>query len=186
MPKRRLRARERELVQAGFRQSYTPSVDPDVLRDIPVVTHATQRLAHLNQGDRVKPRRVAVKRQAPPLLPALTEAALIRALQQRGIGRPSTFAEVVEILVKRRYVQREAGSGLAVTELGQQVYEFLVSCFPQVFDLAFTARLEAELDAIAMGRMGYQAVCARQWELIRAAAGEMGDGTQPSGLQEDT
>ncbi len=84
----------------------------------------------------------------PP--PRYTEATLVRALEEKGIGRPSTYAPILSTLQERGYVRRE-GKRLIPTELGEVVTDLLVEHFPEVMDVGFTARLEAELDRIAGG-----------------------------------
>ncbi|MBI4215930.1 MAG: type I DNA topoisomerase [Chloroflexi bacterium] len=84
----------------------------------------------------------------PP--PHYSEASLIRALEEHGVGRPSTYATIVSTLQGRRYLQREKGK-LLTTELGLTVNDLLVEHFPEIMDIAFTAHLEAELDEIAAG-----------------------------------
>ncbi|MDQ7030373.1 MAG: type I DNA topoisomerase [Ardenticatenia bacterium] len=84
----------------------------------------------------------------PP--PRYTEATLVRVLEEKGIGRPSTYAPILSTLQERGYVRRE-GKRLIPTELGEVVTNLLVEHFPEVMDVGFTARLEAELDRIAGG-----------------------------------
>jgi DNA topoisomerase I len=84
----------------------------------------------------------------PP--PRFTEATLVRALEENGIGRPSTYAPIVNTLATRGYVEREA-KRLVPTELGEIVTDLLVEHFPDVLDVGFTAQMEDELDDIAGG-----------------------------------
>ena len=86
----------------------------------------------------------------PP--PHYTEASLIKALEERGIGRPSTYAPTVSVIVDREYVTRERGT-LKSTRLGQVVCEQLTGYFPNIMDLDFTARLEQQLDDVANGKL---------------------------------
>jgi DNA topoisomerase-1 len=85
----------------------------------------------------------------PP--PRYTEASLIKTLEELGIGRPSTYAPIVSTLVDREYVTRERGT-LTSTRLGQVVSDSLVSHFPDIMNLEFTAQLEEQLDDVANGR----------------------------------
>lgn len=85
----------------------------------------------------------------PP--PRYTEASLIKALEERGIGRPSTYAPTVSIIQERGYVRRENGR-LVPTPLGFAVNDLLVRHFPNIVDYAFTAQMEEDLDAIAEGK----------------------------------
>ena len=79
-----------------------------------------------------------------------TEASLIKELEQKGIGRPSTYAPIVETIVQRGYVAK-SGRTLTPTELGCLVTQLLKDNFPEIVDVTFTARMEADLDAVAQG-----------------------------------
>ena len=84
----------------------------------------------------------------PP--PRYNEALLIRELEERGIGRPSTYAAIISTIQDRHYVEKEE-SRFRPTELGRMVNDRLVQHFPDVFDVEFTARMENELDEIEEG-----------------------------------
>ena len=90
---------------------------------------------------------VAHETQAPP---RYTEASLVKALEEKDIGRPSTYAPIISTIIDRQYVEK-IEKKLVPTELGMQVTDFLVLYFPTIMDLPFTAKLEADLDAIATG-----------------------------------
>jgi DNA topoisomerase-1 len=78
------------------------------------------------------------------------DASLVKALEEKGIGRPSTYAPTLHTLLSRDYVQRKGGA-LSPSELGETVVDLLVKFFPQVLDVGFTAQLEEELDRIEEG-----------------------------------
>lgn len=82
--------------------------------------------------------------------PRYTEASLIKTLEEKGIGRPSTYAPVISTIQERQYVVREEKK-LKPTELGFLVNDFLVKYFPNIIDIPFTATMEDGLDAIAAG-----------------------------------
>jgi DNA topoisomerase-1 len=84
----------------------------------------------------------------PP--PRYTEATLIKSLEQKGIGRPSTYAPIVSTIQDREYVFKEAGK-LRPEEIGMVVTDLLVANFPNIVDYNFTAKMEEELDEIANG-----------------------------------
>ncbi len=84
----------------------------------------------------------------PP--PRFSEATLVKELDEKGIGRPSTYASIVQTLFDREYIQRMERK-LQPTPLGRVVNRLLVAEFPDLFDVEFTARMEAELDEIAEG-----------------------------------
>src|SRR5205085_473799 len=85
----------------------------------------------------------------PP--PRYTEASLIKALEELGVGRPSTFAPTVEVIQTRHYVKQEERR-LSPTELGKTVNGWLVEHFPEIVDVKFTAGMEEELDDVEEGR----------------------------------
>lgn len=85
---------------------------------------------------------------APP--PRYTEARLVKTLEEKGIGRPSTYAPVISTIQERQYVIRD-NKVLKPTSLGEAVTDFLVNYFPEILRLPFTATLENDLDDIALG-----------------------------------
>ena len=149
---------ERILLDPGYRQAYQP-VEKD-----PPTTKEKSRLRKLKGGQTVRARQVRVRSKAP----GLSEAQLLHALAIQGIGRPSTYAEIVGELLKRRYVRRE-GKQLTLTRRGVAVQGYLSRAFPTLFDLKFSAQLERNLDALAKGEIGYQEVVQEVWRLVEAA-----------------
>jgi len=85
----------------------------------------------------------------PP--PRYNEASLVKELEERGIGRPSTYATILSTIQERQYVQKLGGKFLP-TEIGLVVTDLLVENFPDIFDPQYTARLEEELDEIEEGK----------------------------------
>jgi len=85
----------------------------------------------------------------PP--PRYSEASLIRALEMKGIGRPSTYATIVGTVQDREYVKKEKGR-LAPTPLGRTVNKLMVEFFPVIVDIGFTAKMEERLDLIEDGK----------------------------------
>lgn len=81
-----------------------------------------------------------------------SEAALIKALEENGVGRPSTYASIITTLYNREYVERENRS-LRPTEPGMEVNDFLIERLPTLFEVDFTARMEEELDDIEEGKI---------------------------------
>ncbi len=88
------------------------------------------------------------KQTQPP--PRYSEAALVRAMEENGVGRPSTYAQILSTLYNRDYVQREKRS-LRPTQLGREVNQFLVENLSRLFDTQFTAQMEESLDKIESG-----------------------------------
>jgi DNA topoisomerase-1 len=91
----------------------------------------------------------------PP--PRYTEASLIRALEENGIGRPSTYAPTINTISERGYVEREQGR-LTPTELGEEVDKILREHFSEIVDLGFTARMEEDLDRVEEGQREWHEV----------------------------
>jgi len=86
----------------------------------------------------------------PP--PRFSEATLIKTLKELGIGRPSTYAPTVDVIQKRRYVEKDEQKKLKPTQLGFAVNNLLTEHFPDIVDFQFTARMEEQLDEIAEGK----------------------------------
>lgn len=85
----------------------------------------------------------------PP--PRYTEASLIKALEEDGIGRPSTYASIISTITSREYVSKE-GKALKPTELGEVITKLMKERFPKIVNLKFTAQMESDLDSIEEGK----------------------------------
>jgi DNA topoisomerase-1 len=92
-----------------------------------------------------------------------TEATLIKTLEEKGIGRPSTYAPIMETILKRKYVIKD-GKFLRPTELGKLVTEILLKNFPEIMDVDFTAKLEEKLDEIEEGKIKKEKILAEFYE----------------------
>ena len=86
-----------------------------------------------------------------------TEASLVRALEELGIGRPSTYAPTITTILARRYVAKE-NKNLYVTELGEVVNNMMKSAFPSIVDVNFTANMEALLDGVEEGSVKWKTI----------------------------
>ena len=89
----------------------------------------------------------------PP--PRYTEATLVKELEQKGIGRPSTYASILSTIIERDYVRKEKGK-LFPSPLGELVSDLLIKSFDDIFDLQYTARMEEELDEIEEGKLHWR------------------------------
>jgi len=96
----------------------------------------------------------------PP--PRYTEATLVKDLEEKGIGRPSTYASIISTIVEREYVNKQQGR-FTPTMLGERVSVLLVKSFEDVFDVTFTARLEEELDEIEEGKLPWREAVKEFW-----------------------
>jgi DNA topoisomerase I len=95
-----------------------------------------------------------------------TDASLVKALEERGIGRPSTYAPIIMTLTGRDYIRRDGGS-LVPTELGMLVTDLLVKHFEKVLDFDFTANLEEELDLIEEGETEWVEVVREFYDVFK-------------------
>jgi reverse gyrase len=86
----------------------------------------------------------------PP--PSYNDASLVKTLEENGVGRPSTYASIIDTLIKRTYVERQ-GKKFVPTELGTTVSDFLKDSFPELMNTQYTARIEEKLDEIADGKL---------------------------------
>ena len=91
------------------------------------------------------------------------EASLIKTLEKLGIGRPSTYAPIISTIQIRNYVEKKEGKFFP-TPVGVAVNDFLIPNFPQVFDYAFTAEMEADLDKVADGKVSWQDSIKKFWD----------------------
>ena len=93
----------------------------------------------------------------PP--PRYTEASLVRTLEEKGIGRPSTYSPTISTIINRGYVARE-NKRLIPTELGKIVNDMMCKHFPDIVDIAFTAGMEEELDEVEAGKLEWHRIIA--------------------------
>ncbi len=108
----------------------------------------------------------------PP--PRYTEATLVKDLEEKGIGRPSTYAAIISTIVEREYVKKDQGR-FTPTMLGERVSVLLVKSFEDVFDVTFTARLEEELDEIEEGKLHWREAVKEFWEKFIVDLDRAGD-----------
>ena len=136
------------------------------------------RIPPLNEGQVLKSESIDPNRHftEPPL--RYTEASLIKLLEEKGIGRPSTFATIISTITSRGYVKRE-GKSLVPTELGEVTNTIMIDNFSTVVDEQFTARMEDELDNIEAGEVDMETVLSRFWNSFEkqlvAAEGTIGN-----------
>lgn len=104
----------------------------------------------LQEGSEVEAREFIPTQHFTQPPPRFTESSLVRELDEKGIGRPSTYATIISTLLERKYVEKQKRV-LLPTQLGRVVNSILVERFPQVFSVGFTAQMEQELDRIEEG-----------------------------------
>ncbi len=112
------------------------------------------RLPALREGERLALEELKPEQHFTEPPPRYNEASLVKELEERGIGRPSTYASIINTIQDREYVVKHGGprGRFFPTEIGMVVTDLLVKNFPYIFDSAYTAKLEAELDEIEDGK----------------------------------
>jgi DNA topoisomerase I len=111
-----------------------------------------QSLPHVKEGDILKTLKINPKQHFTKPLPRFTEASLVKELEKKGIGRPSTYAAILSVIKDKGYVDFIKRNFIP-SELGFIVNDLLVSSFPDILDTTFTAQLETSLDDVASGNM---------------------------------
>ena len=139
---------------AGFTAVYEEGTDPSTGSGPAEATTHTQAekarpiLPKMEQGEVLDRKALDAKQHFTEPPPRYTEASLVRALEENGIGRPSTYSAIVETIQARGYVE-QVDRRFAPTEIGESVNDLLVEHFPEIVDLTFTASMEGKLDALA-------------------------------------
>jgi len=113
------------------------------------------KLPALEAGQKLTLRELKPEQHFTEPPPRFNEASLVKELEERGIGRPSTYAAILTTIQERQYVQKIGGK-FVPTEIGLVVTDLLVANFQDIFDLQYTARLEEELDEIEEGKEKWQ------------------------------
>jgi len=160
-----LRANNTQMTFAGYRQLYVESRDEGEEEDV-----GKNPLPPLAVGDVLRLLGLFPEQHFTEPPPRYTEASLIRALEEKGIGRPSTYAPILATVQQRGYVEKTNGR-LRPEELGMVVNDLLTKYFPNVVDVNFTAEMEEQLDEIARGERPWQPVIEEFYApLMRALA----------------
>lgn len=121
-----------------------------------------RKLPLLTIGDKVPLEAVRCEQHFTQPPPRYSEAALVKAMEEYGIGRPSTYAAIIQTLNGRNYVEME-GKSFRPTDVGRAVSSFLSAHFTQYVDYDFTAKLEDELDAVSRGEIAWIPLMHKFW-----------------------
>ncbi|MGI6513380.1 MAG: type I DNA topoisomerase [Syntrophomonadaceae bacterium] len=116
--------------------------------------NSTSRLPELQVGQKVVVKEATPEQHFTQPPPRYTEASLVKLLEEKNIGRPSTYAPIIETIIKRGYVERKAKQ-LYPTELGIIVVDLLKQYFPEIMEVEFTAEMEENLDQIEEGERSW-------------------------------
>ena len=106
----------------------------------------------------------------PP--PRFTQATLIKELEDKGIGRPSTYAAIMTSILNREYVEEDQSKRLRPTSLGRVVADLLIAAFPDILEVGFTAQLEEELDEVENGKENWVKTLRRFYGPFKKSLGE--------------
>lgn len=120
-------------------------------------------LPQVSQGQALRLDQIRPEQHFTEPPPRYTEATLVKDLEEKGIGRPSTYASIISTIVEREYVNKQQGR-FTPTMLGERVSALLVKAFDDIFDVTFTARLEEELDDIEEGKLPWRDSVREFWE----------------------
>ena len=157
-----IRASGSTLIKPGFLAAYETQAQDDEEAE-----ESASRLPALAVGDVVDLSSLVPLQHFTEPPPRFTEASLVRALEERGIGRPSTYASIIETLRGRKYVEDDRRNFMP-TDTGKIVSDFLVKFFPSYVDYDFTAHLEDELDEISRGERDWIPVMHEFWAPFKA------------------
>ena len=151
------RANYSEMKFPGYTAVYEESKDEET-------NELRSKLPSLEEGERVYLEKMLPEQQFTQPPARYTEATLIRAMEEKGIGRPSTYAPTISTITSHEYVVKD-GKYLKPTNLGEVVTELMMERFPDIVDLKFTNHMEEELDDVESGK--------RYWkELVREFYGD--------------
>ena len=145
-----------------------------------------RKLPLMKPGDKVPLERIDANQHFTEPPPRYTEASLVKALEEYGIGRPSTYASIIQTLQYRKYVELESRRFMP-TDVGRAVSKFLSSHFTRYVDYDFTAKLEDELDAVSRGEQDWVPLMEQFWSPFKELVDdkmESVDRSQATGARE--
>ena len=164
---------------AGFRSVYLEGRDENPDAD------NAKTLPRLEAADPLECDGLSANQHFTEPPPRFTEATLIKAMEERGIGRPSTYAPTIGTLLARYYVERKQGR-LFATTLGLTLTDLLKEFFPDVMNLDFTAGMEEELDAVSRGERGWVPMLGEFYGPFREALDNATESMPRIKLEEET
>lgn len=156
-----LRANGSTLVFPGFRTLYIEG------KDEPSKEDDEKTLPALEVGDVINITNVEPKQHFTEPKPRFSEATLVKELETHGIGRPSTYASILNVLRERKYVEMDK-KRFVPTDVGEIVSKFLTDYFGDIVDTNFTADIEAKLDAVARGEREWKPLLRDFWGPFKA------------------
>lgn len=163
--KHQFRATGSVVLFAGFLVVYQEGKDDDATED------GEALLPAMKEGEQLATRTIDAEQHFTQPPPRFTEATLVKALEEYGIGRPSTYASIIATLQDRGYVRLEQ-KRFFPEDVGRIVSKFLTEHFGQYVDYGFTAGMEDDLDAIARGEHDWKPTLRKFWQPFKAQADE--------------
>lgn len=153
----------------GFLSAYKEGQDEDAQDD-----DDDKRLPALEEGERIKLADVLSEQHFTEPPPRFTEASLVKVLEEYGIGRPSTYASIIQTLQAREYVELDQRR-FTPTDIGKIVAGFLTNHFTRYVDYEFTAHLEDDLDAVSRGEKDWVPLLKEFWQPFKKTVDEKQD-----------
>lgn len=145
-----LKANGQNLKFKGFMVLYVEGTDNEQEEE-------NTKIPDLVEKQEVKKQKINAKQSFTEPPPRYTEASLVKALEEKGIGRPSTYSPTITTILERRYIEKNQKQ-LSPTDLGKIVNKLLIENFPAVINVEFTAEMENEFDKIADGKLEWKKV----------------------------
>ncbi len=146
------KASGKAMLFAGYTAAYQEVVK-DEEEDVSALFPPVEEGDELNLNSLIKEQKFT----RPPL--RYTDASLVKVMEEKGIGRPSTYASIISVLTKRRYVEKD-GKYMVPTEVAYKITDMLLKYFTDIMDVGFTARMEDDLDKIEDGGCDWHKIIA--------------------------
>ncbi len=146
-----------EFISSGSKLSFAGFLQ--VYKEVEEEQEQYETIDGLMPGDMVQLKKIEGQQHFTQPPARYTEAALVKALEENGVGRPSTYAPTISTLIARTYVAKEKKM-LYVTELGMLVNQMLSQYFAEIVDIQFTASMESQLDEVEEGKVQWQEILA--------------------------
>lgn len=138
----------------GFLRVYQEQIDEDDKAANEAAQEEGKLLPDLKEGDKIEIAEVLVTQHFTQPRPRFNDASLVKELEEKGIGRPSTYAAILSVILDKEYVEKKENR-LYPTELGEIVNSLLCENFKDIMDATFTASMEEKLDFIEEGKVGW-------------------------------
>lgn len=173
------RANGSTIASAGFMQVYLEGTD-----DAKPGDDDDKLLPPLKEGERIELLKIRTEQHFTEPPPRYSEASLVKALEEHGIGRPSTYASIISTLQDREYVEMDKKRFIP-TDVGRVVNKFLTNYFTRYVDYDFTARLEDELDAVSRGESEWVPLLERFWRPFKEQIDHTQENVQRSDVTQE-